>query len=334
MHVRPALLLAVAALGFVGALAVGVRAGALEAVDSPRARPAPVASIQLLSSIPLPGPPTGLAVGRTRVAVAVALAGVVLVRKTDSSVADRLSFDGAATTVAAGDNRFWVTDLFHDRVLELDEAGVVQRRIPVGGLPGGIALTRTDVWVLGLETPSITVSDRDGELPPLHLTFGAGELWPGAIAAGPHGVWVSTGHRTGVTLIDDDTPPLVRGRVALWGVERLVSTATGAWAARRGSGAELVRIDGTTLGLHPVDLPGRMAVTAMGAEDARLVVAVDGALLSLDATTGATRARTAVSSERELAQVAVDGRTVWAIDAAHHELLRFRIQRSSERGGT
>lgn len=318
-------LVAVAIVGCAGTV-VGLGAGktAVESPATPSARQQAVGSIELVTTIALPGPPTGLAVGHTRVAISVALKGVVLVQRGDARVVRRVTMDGAATAIEADGGRFWVIDLFRDRVLELDEAGTVQSAFRVGPLPGGIAIERSSVWVLSLEEPSITVADRRRELAPVRLLFGAGELWPGAIAAGPHGVWVATEHRHAVILLDPELY-ISRGRVAIDGVESLAATPNGVWVARRlGVTSELVRIDGSNLERHVVDLPGNGGVTALGA-GSLLAVAVRGAILALDPVTGRIRARGVVADGRKLTHVAVDGDDIWAVDAKRNELLRFRV---------
>lgn len=322
MHASSIAFVAVAALGCCGTVAaLGV---SHEAERSVTARQQPLASIELVATVPLPGPPTGLAVGRTHVGVSLALEGVAFLRRVDASLARRIRTDGAATSIETDGSRFWVADLFHDRVLRLDEAGSVLGQFRVGGLPGGIALTRSDVWVLGLEEPSITLADRWTELPTVHLTFGRDELWPGAIAVGPHGVWLSTGHKTSVTLVDPDRH-LTCGKVGLRGVNRLAATSRGVWAARQGRGPELVRIDGSTLAVQPVDLPGEARVTAIDA-GAILAVAVRGAVLGLDPRTGALRARADIDPDRELSHIAADGDEIWAVDATRNQLLRFEVR--------
>lgn len=314
---------AVAALGCCGTVAAF---GGRDVFESSRsvATPSPVGSIELVTTIPLPGPPTGLAVGRTRVGVSLALEGIALYRRDDASLARHIPIDGAATSIETDGSRFWFADLFHDRVLKLDEAGSVLGEFRVGGLPGGIALTRSDVWVLGLEEPSITLADRLTELPTVHLTFARDELWPGAIATGPHGVWLSTGHKTSLTLVDPDRHS-TRGKIELWGVERLSATTDGVWAGRQGPAVELAHIDGATLAVRPVDVPGRVRVTAIDAGSS-LAVAVRGALLSLDPRTGAIQARGTTDPDCELSHVEVDGDDLWAVDATHNELLRFRVR--------
>jgi hypothetical protein len=322
MHASSIALVAVAALGCCGTVAaLGVSD---EGTGPAAARHQSLGSIELVATVPLPGPPTGLAVGHTRVGVSLALEGVALFRRDDASLARRIRTDGAATSIETDGSRFWVADLFHDRVLKLDEAGSVLGKFRVGGLPGGIALTRSDVWVLGLEESSVTLADRRTQLPTVHLTFGRDELWPGAIAVGPHGVWLSTGHKTSVTLVDPDRY-VTRGKVELRGVDRLAATSSGVWAARQGRDSELVHMDGSTLAAYPVDLPGEARVTAIDA-GATLAVAVGGAVLVLDPRTGALRARIEIDPDRELSHVAADGDEIWALDAARNELLRFRVR--------
>ena len=326
-------LVAVAALGFASAViglglgGSGVRPGGdvtvhdRQAVVTPRA---PVRSIELVARVPLPGPPTGLAVGRTRVGVSMALKGLMLLRRDDAHLARRLRFDGIATSIVPDGRGFWFADLMHDRAVRVAEDGSVDPRFRVGGLPGGIVLTRSDVWVLGIEQPSVTIGDRRNGLPVVHLTFHPGDLWPGAITYGPHGVWLVTGHKTAVTLMDPELL-VTRGRIQLRGGRLLAATPQGVWVARHGPGAELVRVDGASLAAHPVRLPRQSLVTAMDAGSI-LAVAVRGGILALDPRSGALRARGPVAPGRELTHVVVDGDRIWAVDASHNELLRFRVR--------
>ena len=173
-------LVAVTALGFASAvIGFGLRGNSAEARDDTQAEArqtlatprVPVRSIELVATVPLPGPPTGLAVGRTRVGVSMALDGLMLLRRDDTHLARRLRFDGIATSVVADGRGFWFADLMHDRAVRVAEDGSVADRVRVGGLPGGIVLTRSDVWVLGVDEPSITIADRWSGLPVVHLTF-------------------------------------------------------------------------------------------------------------------------------------------------------------------
>jgi hypothetical protein len=322
-------LLTVAVLGCAGAV-VGFGTGAGEVQGSSvLGAQRSVRSIGLVSTTSLPGPPTGLAIGRRRVAVSVALEGVLLVRRDDGRTANRVPVDGAAVSIRAYGGRFWFADLFHDRVLELDEAGTVHHEFPVGPLPGGIAVSGSDVWVLGLEEPSITVEDRWHELPPLRMLLAPDELWPGGIEAGTHGVWVVTGRLSEVTLFDSDLQVQL-GTARVSRVQVLAAAPTGAWVGRRGGGPELARIDGTTFDVELVDLPGNAPVTALGS-GAVLAAARRGTVLLLDPTTGAIRARGVVPPDREIVHIAVDGNEVWAVDAAREELLRFRVQPDGNR---
>jgi hypothetical protein len=323
MHASPFALVAVAALGCFGTIAAFGTARTDNGVSTSAPQRAEMGSIELLATIPLPGPPTGLAVSRRRVGVSLSLAGVAFVPKDGTRIERRVRIDGIATSLETDGSRFWVADLLHARVLQLDESGSTLGTARVGGLPAGIALTGSDVWALGLEEPSITLADRWNQLPTMHLRFGKGELWPGAIASGPQGVWVATGHRTAVTLMDREGYVSL-GRVELPGVSLLAATSAGLWVARYGRGPELARIDGSTLAVHPVDLPGERHVTAIDAGSA-LVVAVRGALSMLDVRTGAVRARCALAPEREITHIAVDGSSIWAVDATHDELLRFAL---------
>ena len=322
-------LLAVAVVGCAGTV-VGFGAGVAE-VEGPALRGAQrsVESIELVSATSLPGPPTGLAIGRRRVAVSLALEGVLLVRRDDARAAKRIPVDGAAVSIRAHGGRFWFADLFHDRVLELNEAGTVHHAFPVGPLPGGIAVSGSDVWVLGLEEPSITVEDRWHGLPSMRLLFAPDELWPGGIEAGTHGVWVVTGRLSEVTLFDSDLHVRL-GTAQVTGVQLLAAAPTGAWAGRRGGGPELARIDGTTFDVEPVDLPGNTPVTALGSGTV-LAVARRGTVLLLDPTTGAIRARGVIPPDREIVHIAVEGAELWAVDAAREELLRFRVQPDTDR---
>lgn len=318
------------ALLAVSALACAATVGTSRLVDAranslppSRAQAAPVAGLELVSTLSLPGPPVGLAVGRARVAVSTALAGVVLVRRSDGRIAGRVGVDGAATSIAADGRRFWVVDLFRGRAMQLDEGGTLVDEFTVGDLPAGIALSRGGVWVLELADAQITVADRYRLLAPVRLQFEHDELWPGAIASGSDGIWLATGHRTSVILMDPEQF-IVMGRAVVPGVSLLAATTGGVWAAGHGAGPELVRVDGATFATAPVDLPGTEAVTAL-AGGVSLAVATRGVINVLDPETGEVRARGHVEPTRELVQLAFDGGDLWALDAASEELLRFRV---------
>ena len=107
---------------------------------------------------------------------------------------------------ALADDGLWAVDVSGDRLLEIDRRHQrVGRAVRVDGLPTGVAAAGGRLWVMGQEFASVTVIDARSLERVAVLRFAPSELWPAGIIAGPRGIWLITGWRDELSLIDPRT---------------------------------------------------------------------------------------------------------------------------------
>ena len=104
----------------------------------------------------------------------------------------------------------------------------VTRELRVGGSADGVAAAVGRLWVIGQEHATRTSLDARSLRLLAVLRFGPSELWPAVIVAGPRGVWLITGWRGEVSLIDPKTFEVV-ARVQTPHVDALAATAGSIW---------------------------------------------------------------------------------------------------------
>jgi hypothetical protein len=291
-----------------------------------------------VASIPLGVIPISIAATPEEVWVTAGGAGVIRVDARTGVVVARIR-TGGAVIAALAQRALWAVDVSNDLLVEIDRGQQrVARETAVDGLPTAVAAAAGRLWAVGQQRASVTVVDAYSLRRVGVLGFEPAELWPGAIVSGPRGIWLLTGWRGEVTLIDAKTLAVV-ARVPTPSVDALATAGGSVWASRVAeNGAGLVRIDPWSLAVIVVDLHEPDPVTALTGA-ASLYVAVPGALLELDAVTGETIARTRISRRYRITALASAGRELWAADETSGALLRFRLppvarrERRYRRGG-
>jgi DNA-binding beta-propeller fold protein YncE len=140
--------------------------------------------------IPLPYPPTGLAVtpdGRT---VWLAATKDRTLRSFDTGTGnpgERVKLGLVPDQVAVGDGAVWVTSSRGDAVLRIDPATSKAKEIRVGNGPSGIAFGADRVWVANSQDGTVsTIDPQTGEVGTLRLGFR-----PVAVAVDQRAVWVA-----------------------------------------------------------------------------------------------------------------------------------------------
>jgi YVTN family beta-propeller protein len=140
--------------------------------------------------IPLPYPPTGLAVtpdGRT---VWLATTKDRTLRSFDTGTGNPgkpVKLGLVPDQVAVGDGAVWVTSSRGDAVLRIDLATSKAKEIRVGNGPSGIAFGADRVWVTNSQDGTVsTIDPQTGEVGTLRLGFR-----PVAVAVDQRAVWVA-----------------------------------------------------------------------------------------------------------------------------------------------
>ena len=312
------------------AAAVGLAAGAQVTLgrETPALETDAVAAATLLEpdvTIPLGVIPSAFVATPNELWATAGTEGVIRVDPHSGRIRARID-TGGAVIAALADGRVWAVDVAGDRLLEIDRRlDRVKREVRVSGLPTGMAAAVGRLWVIGQEYASVTVVDARSFRLLAVLRFGPSELWPAGIVAGPRGVWLITGWRGEVSLIDPNTLEVV-ARVQTPHVDALAATGGSIWASRSGEGgAGLVRIDPWSLAAHVTELPGDEPATALSGGES-LHVAIPGALLELDLRTGETVAHRWIARHYRLTALASVGHDLWAADEASGALLRFRLR--------
>jgi hypothetical protein len=311
-----------------------VAAVSLVTATSFRGRQAPAALVtetvaaatllEPVATIPLDVIPSAFVATPGQLWATAGIEGVIRIDADTGRIRGRIHTDGAVIAALA-DGAVWAVDVANDRLLELDRRqNRVEREVRVSGLPTGVAAAEGRLWVVGQEHASVTVVDARSLSSVAVLRFAPAELWPAGIVAGPRGIWLITGWRGEVSLIDPTTLEVV-ARVPTPHLDALAATAGAVWGSRAGDErAGLVRVDPWSLVADIVDLDDDQPVTALSGGD-DLHVAVPGALLELDARTGETLTRVRISRRYRITALASVGRDLWAADEASGALLRFRL---------
>lgn len=282
------------------------------------------------ATIPLDVIPSAFVATPNELWATAGIEGVIRVDARTGRIRARIRTDGAVIAALA-DGGVWAVDVAGDRLLELDRRqNRVQRELRVSGLPTGVAAAEGRLWVVGQEYATLTVVDALSLRSVAVLRFAPAELWPAGIVAGPRGIWLITGWRGEVSLIDPETLEVL-ARIETPHVDALAATAGSIWATLSADERPgLVRIDPWNLTAHVVELRADETVTALSG-GASLHVAVPGALLELDPRTGEAIARTRISRRYRITALASVGRDLWAADEVSGALLRFRLGAASAR---
>jgi YVTN family beta-propeller protein len=124
-------------------------------------------SNQVVQRIPLPHPPTGLAITPDGRRVWVASAADKAIRRIDPDadrVVKRIELLQPPDQVAYGDDAVWVTSTKSNAVLRINPATSKVETIPVGNGPSGIAFGADRVWVANSQDGTISAIDPQTSL--------------------------------------------------------------------------------------------------------------------------------------------------------------------------
>jgi YVTN family beta-propeller protein len=146
---------------------------------------------QASPAVPLPHPPTGLAITPDGGTIWVATAADQTIRRIDTragAIRRRIALTLAPAQAAFGDGVVWVTSTTGDAVLRIDATtSKVEATIRVGNGPTGIAFGADRVWVANSQDGTVsTIDRRTNAVGTLRLGFR-----PTAVAVIERAVWVA-----------------------------------------------------------------------------------------------------------------------------------------------
>jgi DNA-binding beta-propeller fold protein YncE len=139
--------------------------------------------------VPLPQPPTGLAVTRDGRTAWVATAADQAIHRIDirTGKVKKIELPYRPDQAVFGADAVWVTSSEDDTVMRVDAASDDVQPIPVGDGPTGIAFGEDRVWVANSQDGTVsTIDPETQEVGTLHLGFR-----PSAVAVAQGGIWVA-----------------------------------------------------------------------------------------------------------------------------------------------
>jgi len=225
---------------------------------------------------------------------------------------------------AYGAGATWVTDTASDRLLQVDRAGQVVDRIPVGRGPGGVAVGAGEVWVANQLDGTISevnpaagtvVATIDVGNGPDAIAYGGESVWvanvtdgtlsriepgsghvlatiplggtPAGLAAGDRGIWVTSAD-TGQLLLVDPHANRVSRVFPVGGSPGGVAVGAGSiWVSD--PGGAVTGVDPATGGMHKISVGGSPAGIAFAGGDVWVADGQGGSVARIDPRTGAVR---------------------------------------------
>ena len=218
--------------------------------------------------------------------------------------------------VAYGAGVTWVTDTADDLLLQVNQAGQVVDRIPVGRGPAGVAAGGGQVWVANQLDG--TVSEVNPAAGVVVATIGVGN-GPGAIAAGYGSVWVANATDSTLSRIDPGT-----GRVAATiplgsAPAGLAVGDGGVWVAGADTGSLMLVDPRANRVSRAVPVGGSPAGVAVGAGSV-WVADVSGTVARIDPQTGKVRA---IRLAGQPAGIAYADGAVWVANSLGGSVVRI-----------
>jgi YVTN family beta-propeller protein len=251
---------------------------------------------------------------------------------------------GRPNGIAYGAGAAWVTDSADDLVLQVDPAGQVIDRIPVGRGPAGVTVGGGEVWVANELDGTVSEVNPGAGRPvavipvgigPNAITFGYGSVWvanvtddtlsridaatgnviatiplgsaPDGVVAGAGAVWVisqQTGELAGIDPADN------RLSLAIPVGQRSAGLAVGAgsvWVAD--TGGALWRFNPRTRQVRTIQVGGAPASVAYSGGALWVADSLNGSVSRIDPATGAAQS---IRIGNEPANLAAAGSRVWA----------------------
>jgi YVTN family beta-propeller protein len=260
-------------------------------------------------------PSVSLTAGRDTVGVIVGSRGLL---------SEVVTGDGRPGGAAYGAGAAWITDTAHDLLLQVDQAGQVVDRIPVGHGPGGVAVGAGEVWVANeLDGTVWEVNPAAGTVVakigvgngPDAVAYGYQSVWvadvtdgtlsridpgsgrvvatiplggtPVGLAAGERGIWV-TSPDTGRLLLVDPHANRVSRVFQVGGSPAGVAVGMGSVWVSDPAGT-VTRVEPATGRVKEIRTGGVLAGIALADDAVWVASARDGSVLRIDPRTGSVR---------------------------------------------
>jgi YVTN family beta-propeller protein len=210
--------------------------------------------------------------------------------------------------VAYGAGAAWVTDTANDQLLQVDRAGQVVDRIPVGRGPGGVAFGGGEVWVANQLDGTVWEVNPAAGRPVARIGVGNG---PEAIAVGYGSVWVANATDSTLSKIDPGSGHVL-ATIPLGATPAgLAAGDGGIWVTSPDTG-QLLLVDPSTDRVSR-SFPAGVSSAGVAVGAGSVWVADQGGVVArVDPVTGAVRR---IRTGGSPAGIAFAGGTTWAADS-------------------
>jgi streptogramin lyase len=314
-----ALALTCAACGSGSAGSAGVGA------THPPTTASPTSQVRAVTTVQSGDGPVGLAVDPTG-AVWVADAGSSQVSRVRGGHKD-LDVGGVDTPLRllASDGAVWATAFGSGELVRITPAGEVSGRVAVGKGAEGVAAGFGSVWVVAQDAGRLVRVDPRRLKVESRVDIGIGAR---LVTTGPGAVWVSQFRDGRVLRVNPATRSVTASAVLCQGPQGLVATAHVVWVTCTKDNV-LLRLDPRTLKTTlRVPMPEAPDGIAAGPANTLYVVSQAGpTLVTVDATTGAVRAKQVLGAQAQLydqanLDVAAAADEVWVSSFAENLIRR------------
>jgi hypothetical protein len=195
------------------------------------------------------------------------------------------------------------------------------QEIRVGHLPTGVAVGFGSVWVANQVDVSISrIAPETGRVTAT-ISLRNDELWPGALAAGPRGLWLVAGGGNALVRIDPRTSRVAQ-RIPAPGARTLAAAHGALWVGFADSQA-LLRIDREAMWVTHLRAPKADGYGPRLAGGRALWVCVPGMVLRGSPEGGPS----ATLPKRNFVSALVAAGDVWVADQTAGRVLRLRAGR-------
>jgi streptogramin lyase len=300
------------------ALALVLTAAAIAATASAAAPPAP---LRVVAAVDLDGAPTGMVAADGDVWAALGVDGVVRIDAESNAVVGRM--ERPLFALASGFGSVWGLDVFEDVLVRIDpRTNRVVQEIRVGHLPTGVAVGFGSVWVANQVDATISrIAPETGRVTAT-ISLGNDELWPGAIAAGPGGLWLVAGAGNELVRIDPRASRVAQ-RLPAPGARTLAAAHGALWVGFANS-QTLLRVDREAMWVERLRGPKADGYgPRLAGSGGALWVCVPGMVLRGSPKGGPS----ATLPKRNFVSALVAAGDVWVADQTASRVLRLRAGR-------
>jgi YVTN family beta-propeller protein len=218
--------------------------------------------------------------------------------------------------VAYGAGATWITDTADDRLLQVNRAGQIVNRIPVGRGPAGLAIGDGEVWVANQLDGTVSEVNPAAGRPVATIGVGNG---PEAVAFGYGSVWVANATDSTLSRIDPGSGRMLATIPVGASPAGLAAGEGGIWVTSPDSGQLLLVDPHTNRVSRSFPIGVSSAGVAVGAGGV-WVSLPGGSVARVDPATGSVRR---IRTGGSPAGIAYAAGSVWVADAQHGSVRRI-----------